>query len=111
MTRVLITGATGFLGLPCVRRAVAAGFEVHAVARTDRGELPVGVRFHAVDVLDGDRVGELMAAVQPTHLLHLAWIATPGVFWTSPDNPRWRDASQELLKAFGAFSGKRAVMA
>jgi nucleoside-diphosphate-sugar epimerase len=111
MSRVLITGATGFLGLPCVRRAAAAGVEVHAVARTDRGELPPGVRLHAIDVFDAERVGELMATVQPTHLLHLAWVTTPGVYWSSPDNVRWRTASQELLEAFAAFRGERAVMA
>jgi nucleoside-diphosphate-sugar epimerase len=110
MSRILITGATGFLGLPCVRRAVAAGVEVHAAARADRGELPPGVRFHAIDVFDTERVGEWMAAVRPTHLLHLAWITAPGAYWTSPDNVRWQTASQGLLEAFAAFRGARAVL-
>lgn len=110
MTRALITGATGFLGLPCVRRAVAAGVEVHAVARTDRGELPAEARLHSVDLFDEDRVAGLMATVRPTHLLHLAWVATPGAYWTSPDNRRWTTASQTLLEAFAAYRGGRAVM-
>lgn len=111
MSCILITGATGFLGLPCVRHASAAGVELHAVARADRGELPPDVRFHAVDVFDAERAGELMAAIQPTHLLHLAWVATPGVYWTSPDNPRWVGASLRLLEAFAAHGGRRAVLA
>jgi nucleoside-diphosphate-sugar epimerase len=106
--RVLITGATGFLGLPCVHRAVAAGTEVHAVARRNRNELPRGVRFHAVDLFDEEQVGALIVNIQPTHLLHLAWIATPGKYWTSPDNARWVDASMNLVES---FTGERAVIA
>jgi nucleoside-diphosphate-sugar epimerase len=51
-----------------------------------------------------------MATVQPTHLLHLAWVTTPGVYWTSPENRRWMTASQKLLEAFAAFRGKRVVL-
>jgi nucleoside-diphosphate-sugar epimerase len=111
MTRLLITGATGFLGLPCVRRGVAAGAEVHAVARRECGDLPAGARFHAVDLFDADGVAGLLAAVRPTHLLHLAWVATPGAYWTSPDNPRWAEASEQLLRAFADAGGRRAVLA
>ncbi len=109
--RVLLTGATGFLGVPSVRRAAAAGTEVHAAARSAADELPPGVAFHAVDLFDRERVAELIAAVRPTHLLHLAWIATPGVYWTSPENRRWADASVQLLRLFAEHDGRRAVLA
>jgi nucleoside-diphosphate-sugar epimerase len=109
--RVLVTGGSGFLGLPCVRRAVAAGAEVHAAARQVRVCLPPGVRFHAVDLFDAGRVAELLAGLRPTHLLHLAWVATPGAYWTSPDNPRWVEASDGLLRSFAAAGGRRAVVA
>src|SRR5688572_27431879 len=81
--RLLITGGTGFVGCPCVRRAIATGAEVHVVARTSPG-LPVESRFHPADLFDTDRVSAVVAAVKPTHLLHLAWVATPGTYWTSP---------------------------
>jgi nucleoside-diphosphate-sugar epimerase len=53
----------------------------------------------------------LLALVRPSHLLHFAWIATPGVYWTSPDNFGWLAASQHLLRGFHAAGGSRAVMA
>lgn len=108
--RLLITGATGFLGGPAVR-AATAHFEVHATARECREALPPGARFHACDLLAADGPARLVEAVRPTHLLHLAWMATPGVYWTSPDNHRWVAASKRLLLAFARCGGRRAVLA
>jgi len=53
----------------------------------------------------------LVAAVKPSHLLHLAWYSKPGTFWTAPDNLRWVLASLSLLDAFATHGGVRAVMA
>jgi nucleoside-diphosphate-sugar epimerase len=124
MTRLLITGATGFIGAPAVR-AAAESFEVHTTARGeplrneqgsgDVAPFPCGrgslERFHACDLLDLDAVERMVEAVRPTHLLHLAWIATPGVYWTSPANHRWVEASERLLRAFARCGGERAVVA
>src|SRR5262249_37299850 len=73
--RLLITGATGFVGAACVRRASELGLATHAVARSFRGALPAGVTAHAADLLDAEQTSNLVDAVRPTHLLHLAWIA------------------------------------
>src|SRR5262249_47292497 len=107
--RLLITGATGFVGAACVRRASELGLATHAVARSFRGALPAGVTAHAADLLDSEQASNLIDAVRPTHLLHLAWIATPGAYWTSPENERWTDASAHLLRRFAEQGGRRAV--
>jgi nucleoside-diphosphate-sugar epimerase len=109
MTRLLITGATGFLGVPAVR-AASGRFEVHAAARAPSESAP-GVHFHAADLLTRDGAAELIETVRPTHLLHLAWIATPGAFWTDPGNYHWVEASKRLLWAFARCGGRRAVVA
>lgn len=98
MNRLLITGGTGFLGEPCVRAALGT-CEVRAVGSRD------------CDLLQPGAAARLIEAVRPTHLLHLAWIATPGVFWESADNWRWLRASQELLLTFARAGGVRAVTA
>jgi nucleoside-diphosphate-sugar epimerase len=97
MTRLLISGGTGFVGGPAVRAAVRA-FEVHTVART-HVRVP-GITCHSCDLLDRRAVTQLIERVRPTHLLHLAWIATPGVYWTAPENHSWVEASKHLLFAF-----------
>lgn len=109
--RLLITGATGFLGLPCVRHARGTGIEVHAVARESRTLASTTAFSHVLDLFDTERVLVKLAEIRPTHLLHLAWIATPGVYWTSPENERWRLASRNLLNIFVELGGQRAAIA
>ena len=110
MEKVLITGASGFVGRHCLAPLLRHADEVHAVARS--AELDgAGVQVHAVDLLDGQQVTALLARVKPTHLLHLAWIATPGVYWTSPQNRDWVHASVHLVRRFVAEGGRGAVLA
>ncbi len=72
---------------------------------------PQGVQWHRTDLLDTEQMSELLATVRPSHLLHFAWYAAPGKYWTSPENLRWVQASLGLLQAFAANGGQRVVMA
>ncbi len=69
------------------------------------------VRWLRGDLLDRDCAGELVARVRPEWLMHLAWTAEPGVYWTSPENVRWVEATLRLLRAFVGSGGTRAVIA
>jgi nucleoside-diphosphate-sugar epimerase len=109
--QVLITGGTGFLGLPCARRAVEAGAEVHVVARSRPDELPAGVMFHAADFAQPVSILKVFQTFRPTHLLHLAWVTTPGTYWTTPENRDWQQASLQLVLAFSTCGGRRAAVA
>ena len=110
MKRVMLTGASGFIGRQTVPYLLAAGFEVHAA-----GTRPIeGLRevmWHTVDLLDASSARRLVAAVQPSHVLHLAWHVPPGQFWTSLENVRWVQASVEILLAFAEHGGRRWVSA
>jgi nucleoside-diphosphate-sugar epimerase len=113
--RVLVTGAGGFIGRWSVAPLLERRFEVHAVLsgngqRIVPAELQ-GASVHFADLLSEDQTDALLKRVVPTHLLHFAWIATPGVYWQSPENYRWLAASQYLLRAFRTLGGIRAVMA
>ncbi|UCH72688.1 MAG: NAD(P)-dependent oxidoreductase [Rhodospirillales bacterium] len=96
---------------------LARGFEVHAVGTRRGGDLaslPVeieGAAYHAVDLFDGGAVQGLIEQVRPTHLLHFAWNATPGIYQTTPENFRWVAASLALLEIFHGAGGERVVMA
>jgi nucleoside-diphosphate-sugar epimerase len=115
--RVLVTGAAGFIGRSSLAPLDAAGFEVcavlsqraHALDRAGAALPEVEVRH--IDLTDPAAVDELLEAARPTHLLHFAWIATPGLYLHSEENDRWLSASRHLLAAFGRCGGERAVMA
>jgi nucleoside-diphosphate-sugar epimerase len=113
--RVLVTGAGGFIGRWSVAPLLAKGYEVHAalsakVHRPIPAEL-AGAAVHHADLLNPSELDALVKGVAPTHLLHFAWIATPGVYGHSAENFRWLAASEHLLRRFRACGGNRAVMA
>ncbi|MHB1567568.1 MAG: NAD-dependent epimerase/dehydratase family protein [Solirubrobacteraceae bacterium] len=100
MSRVLVTGATGFIGRGTLAPLLEAGMEVHAVSsKPAPNDSPVGVQWHQVDLLAPGAEREL-ASVGASHLLHLAWYAEPGRFWRAAENLDWVAASLRLLRAF-----------
>lgn len=107
--RVLLTGASGFIGRHALDALIEQDHEVHAVAR-HAGPAREGVTWHEADLLRPDTPAALVRAAPTSHLLHLAWYAVPGSFWSAPENERWIDASLRLLRAFGEAGGRRAVM-
>jgi UDP-glucuronate decarboxylase len=111
----LVTGAGGFIGRWSVRPLLERNYEVHGVLSGQSGrrtpaELQ-GAQVHFADLLNETDLDALLKHVRPTHLLHFAWVATPGLYWQSPDNDRWLSASKQLLRCFSANGGVRAVMA
>jgi nucleoside-diphosphate-sugar epimerase len=109
MKRVIVTGASGFIGRHALAPLAGRGFDVHAVStRAHIDDVP-SVAWQQADLLNAADVARLMHDVRPTHLLHFAWFAVPGQFWTSPENLRWVQASIELFRAFDAVGGRRFV--
>ena len=70
--RVLVTGASGFLGTPLCRRLAEAGAEVHAVSRAERAPVPDGPRWWRLDMADAEGVRDVLATVKPDVVFHLS---------------------------------------
>jgi nucleoside-diphosphate-sugar epimerase len=111
MKKVLLTGATGFIGRHCPPQLLTQGYEVHAIYSRIAGEAHPNVHWHKADLLVPMQITRLIDSIRPTHLLHLAWYAIPGKFWTSSENFRWVQASLTLLQEFARRDGQRVVMA
>jgi nucleoside-diphosphate-sugar epimerase len=69
--RLLVTGASGFIGARLCRRAADAGALVHAVSRSEQSAAD-GIRWERGDLTDEAIVRDLVRRVQPDHVLHLA---------------------------------------
>lgn len=110
MKKVLLTGASGFVGRHCLSALRARGYEVHAVSsREIATAITAGVVWHQADLLDRTHVSSLLEQLRPTHLLHCAWYAVPGKYWNAAENFRWVEASLHLLQTFAEAGGQRAV--
>jgi nucleoside-diphosphate-sugar epimerase len=77
MKRVIVTGATGFVGANLARRLVADGHEVHLLVR--RGcnswrirDIYSQVSLHETDLTDGDALAGVVREIRPEWIFHLA---------------------------------------
>jgi nucleoside-diphosphate-sugar epimerase len=99
--RILLTGATGFIGSRFMRLALSRGHEVAGLARS--GGIPgAGQPAHPNAVwLSGtlaDAPWDEIAAFHPEVCVHAAWITTPGIYLDSPENRDYLAASVDFLR-------------
>jgi nucleoside-diphosphate-sugar epimerase len=108
--RVLLTGATGFVGFHCIAPLLRRGFEVIATFNTSPPPPIDGVRWLSADLLSAGAAESVVREAKASHLLHLAWFVEPGKLISHPDNLAWSAASIDLLKRFHHGGGERCVM-
>jgi nucleoside-diphosphate-sugar epimerase len=106
--KVLVTGASGFIGHSVLAFLNSHHIEGVAVGRT----CPVGYsgQFIAADLLMPAACADVVRKAKASHLVHLAWYAEHGQYWTSPLNLRWVEASIHLIESFCQSGGAQVVM-
>lgn len=76
------------------------------------GRRPVdGAEFIEADLLKHADLPGLVRRAGASHLIHLAWEAGHGAYWSHPDNPDWAIATARLVDAFCKAGGKGIVVA
>lgn len=103
MAKILVTGATGFIGRRVVSELLEKGWHVLPVSLSGRGGL-------SLDLKNTEAVRCFLKRECPDHLIHLAWNVNAG-YMESIENLEWVTASLELLKAFVENGGQRAIFA
>ena len=108
--KILLTGASGYLGHHVLAYLRQQGCDVVMLGRSR----PVGyedVPLVHCDLLNGSNLVEAVQQAGATHLMHLAWTTEHGIYWASPFNFRWADATLRLLQAFADAGGQHAAIA
>ncbi|MBL1215745.1 MAG: NAD(P)-dependent oxidoreductase [Ignavibacteriae bacterium] len=111
MKKVLITGASGFIGQNILPIILGKGYEVHAVDKVSMEEKFPTVRWHNCDLTKSDEVTALIKKVQPQFLIHLAWFVSPGKWAMALENFDWVESSFNLVKNFHQNGGEKVVIA
>jgi len=111
--KVLVTGASGFLGRAVTTQLELLGYDVYGLglsAHDDFGEHSSS-KFIAVDLFSETDVNLFMKKHQFEGLVHLAWDTQHGNYWQSNENFKWVAASLRLFEEFRINCGKRIVVA
>lgn len=112
--RVMVTGATGFVGSEVVLGLVAEG---HAVTAIDRdpvllrrlAESSPGISAVAFDLERREGLAPLLAEARPDGLIHLAWYADPVDYLTAHANVASLEMTVALVEA-ALSSGCRRIV-
>lgn len=107
--KILVTGASGFVGRHVLTPLLARGHEVHVTTRDARASFPAGAVRHVTDLLDCSQHQGLIDRVRPDVLLHMAWYAEHGKFWNAVENAHWLQATLSLADRFCRSGGTRFV--
>ena len=84
---ILVTGAAGYIGSVVAERLIEHGHAVAALDNLSQGHrpaVPAGAGFFEGDLRDRGRVAEVMSAVRPDAVVHLAAEALVGESVTAP---------------------------
>ena len=90
--RVLVTGATGFIGSHLVQRLVDDGVDVHALSSVVSSVYPLRlaplrdrITLHGGNLSDRSAMNAVIAEVRPSHVFHLGAYTHVGKSWSRVD--------------------------
>ena len=112
--RVLLTGATGFIGSQMARLLLSGGHEVQAVIRPASDPWRISEMLPSLEVIPHDlaehaAVRDRLAADPPALCIHLAWRGWSGPSLTAEDNVSSLATSLEFLKSLADAGCRRFV--
>ena len=104
--KVMLTGATGFVGRYVARELERQGIQYVSLQRGMASD----DRAIQIDLLGTYELDALFQKIKPTHLIHVAWYAEHGKYWDSELNLQWALATKRLVEAFCSSGGQHVVI-
>ncbi|HEX3799173.1 MAG TPA: NAD(P)-dependent oxidoreductase [Verrucomicrobiae bacterium] len=99
--KILLTGATGFIGSNFARAAIARGHQIAGLITPGRAipaDLDANKNFTWLRGTLDDAPWRDIASFHADTCVHSAWITTPGVYLESPENFRFLESSLDFLR-------------
>jgi nucleoside-diphosphate-sugar epimerase len=111
--KILVTGASGFLGSHLTRRLLERGAEVHAVSRKQRNTSSNSPRWWQADTSDAAVAGNLITTVRPDLIYHFAGLSTavPDLEVVLPILHSLLVSTVNILTAATEIGGCRVILA
>lgn len=108
--KILLTGATGFIGRGVTSELIKRGYTIYAPSTSISLPETEGLIQVKLDLFDKNAVEEYLKQNEFDNLIHLAWYLGPNVEF-SDLNLDWIGVSLHLLKTFKKYGGKRILFA
>jgi nucleoside-diphosphate-sugar epimerase len=97
--KILLTGATGFIGSHVARELLNRNHEVHCTVRPTSNRYRINGIEDQVHIWSGDVGGNVdFMPIEPDIVINMAWHADPANYLTAPENKKCLDVSRRLLK-------------
>lgn len=111
---ILVTGANGFIGSTFSRLALSHGHQIAGLIRPANPLPAISSSGEPVTWLKGSLAEPPWKEIEkfkPQACLHLAWIATPGVYLESPENESYFHWSREFIGRVRELDAGQIVVA
>lgn len=106
---IYTTGCSGYIGNAFLSELERLGIESVGISRSNKcSKLHSLHHCRNIDILSMG-VDQSLFEEASGVLVHLAWVATPGIFWNSLENINWCIQSRKLIDSFFLAGGQKVI--
>jgi nucleoside-diphosphate-sugar epimerase len=98
--KIFVTGATGFIGSAFCQLALSHGHEIAGLIQPKKNppaQIPADEKMTWLEGTLAELPWKNIERFRPDVCVHLAWIATPGIYLESPENEKYLQWSLDLV--------------
>lgn len=109
--RILVTGASGYIGTHVMNLLINKNYEIHAISRFEKkNNIKKNFFWYQIDLLESNEIEKIIEKAKPKYLIHLAWKIGSGLKHESTENDNWLFVSKLLINIFYKHGGKRILV-